>query len=41
MLKERLKEYSDLVNQEFEKIFTFKTLPEKELRVCLHLNPLG
>lgn len=31
MLKERLKEYSELVNNEFEKIFEFNNLPEEEL----------
>ena len=32
MLKERLKEYSELVNEEFEKIFNFEDCPEKQLR---------
>lgn len=32
MLKERLKEYSDLVNQEIEKILLVKECPEKSLR---------
>ena len=31
MLKERLKEYSELVNQEFEKIFALQSCPEKQL----------
>jgi geranylgeranyl diphosphate synthase type II len=32
MLKERLKEYSELVNEEFEKIFLLENCPEKQLR---------
>jgi len=31
MLKQRLKEYSELVNQEFEKIFMLEACPEKQL----------
>jgi geranylgeranyl diphosphate synthase type II len=32
MLKERLKEYSDLVNEEFNRIFVLENCPEKQLR---------
>ncbi|MBE5812978.1 MAG: polyprenyl synthetase family protein [Clostridiales bacterium] len=32
MLKERLKQYSELVNKEFDKIFDIPDCPEKELR---------
>lgn len=32
MLKERLKEYSELVNKEFDRIFDIPDCPEKELR---------
>ena len=35
MLKERLKEYSELVNEEFEKIFNLEDCPERQLREAM------
>lgn len=35
MLKRRLKEYSELVNNEFEKLFTISDCPEKQLREAM------
>lgn len=38
MLKERLKEYSELVNKEFDRIFNLPDSPEKELRESMQYS---